>query len=58
MRPVANCINQHIFCFWTKLITEVYLVSGSQDLELHSHRYESILAQKIQILLQKLSHAV
>ena len=36
----------------------MHLVSMGQDLELHSHRYCSILVQKVQIFLQKLSHAV
>ena len=58
MRQSADCSNLHILRFYTKLMTEAYLVLGSQDLELHSCRYYSILIQKVQILLQKLSHAV
>ena len=39
MGELADYSNLHILRFWLKLITEMYSVSGSQDMELHSPRY-------------------
>ena len=58
IRQLADCSNLRILRFCAKLITNVCLVSWSQDLELPSRKYKSILVQKVPILLQKLSHAV